>query len=138
MPFIYHGRPIDIDRSEKREDAFILDTIDFSLEEMLRSGRGSFANSVLLLPTSFEDKSFNEVDSNIFFVNKCLGKGLSWFEIEHFLDEILWTNFARYYLMRTSLAQIDERRKYYTSDKRFECSCPYGFLSFNSEVERAI
>ena len=110
-----HRRKLaNIDRSEKRNDNLInklaIKTLDFL-------SQSSPHNYIRILPTNFDDPSFKDANPELSFTTYAIKKlALTWFEIEHWLDEISLQNQDKFHLERGGIVHIDERRKYYQRD----------------------
>jgi len=126
MPFIYRGSPANIDRSAKRGNDFIdevarraLIELSSSIEDPIRRRNLEFycgpeTPPINLLPTRHTDPRLKDADPNSFFVLYALKRGLSWFEVEHWLDILISSDMGHIHLEKSMLGlYIDGRRRYY-------------------------
>jgi hypothetical protein len=119
---MYHrGKIANIDRSSKRDDGFILSKIEEAMGILVFNG----GKLVPVLPFRGDPK-FSEVDPENFLV-PCAVRliGLSWYEVEHFLDNISSIS-PRYQFHKTTLVFMDERRRFYQRG-RFPCNTFFYF-----------
>lgn len=114
MPFVYHGEPINIDRSSKRKDDSIHKIM---LQSIIAVYHSSASLRLRILPTAFNEPVIDKADSSKFLVLHATEElGLTWFEVEYWLDEIAKKH--RFYTNSTCSDFIDERRRCYKQPTR--------------------
>ncbi len=111
MPFMHRHEPAKIDRTNKRDDDFIHENIVRALDHLV-TVKGD--NYIKILPSHLPDPSFDKAPPEFSLTTYAIKKlCLSWFEVEHWLDEISLRDQWTFYLEIGSI-RIDERRRYYT------------------------
>jgi len=109
MPFIYRGEPVNINRSKKRSDEFIHENMTKTVDDIFHDSGSGY---IKILPISSNDPPFDKANPKEFLtIHAIKDFGLSWFDVEHWLDFIAELN--GYYFNKTSRAYVDERRRYY-------------------------
>ena len=109
---MYKGKPANINRSEKRNDKLIeklaVETLDFLSQDNFPP------HYIKILLTNLNDPSFKDANPELSFTTHAIKKlGLTWFEVEYWLDQISLQDQYRFNLETGSLVNIDERRRYY-------------------------
>jgi len=117
MPFMYRGKPANIDRSKRRKsDDCIYKSM---LTALFGVGHPSFeAKYVKILPINPDDPKFIDADSKGFLTTYAIKLGLTWFEVEYWLDEISRIDPYKFQFEAGSLCDVDERRRYYERENR--------------------
>lgn len=93
MPFVYRGKLANIDRSSKRFDNEINDLAIKSLNEiLLLNEKKEFPSLayIQILPHKIEDHRIEVADHRNFLALHAIANGLTWYEIEHWLDELCY------------------------------------------------
>ena len=111
MPFIHRKKLANIDRSEKRDDELIDELAVKALDSL---SKGSPPYYIEILPTNSNDPSFKDANPELSFTTYAIKKlALTWFEVEHWLDDISFQDQYKFYLETSGIVNIDERRRYY-------------------------
>lgn len=111
---MYRRELANIDRSKKRNDKIIHELAVKTLDSLSQSTPPYY---IRILPTNFNDPSFKEAHPELSFTTYAIKElDLTWFEVEHWLDEISLQDQYEFYLERGGSVHIDERRKYYQRD----------------------
>lgn len=114
MPFIYHDQPAKIDRTNKRDNDLIHKNIVRALDHLSTLKRD---NLFKILPCNFWDPPFDRVPPEFSLTTYAIKElSLSWYEVEHWLDEISRRDQGMFYLEKDTILNIDERRRYYIRD----------------------
>lgn len=114
MPFIYRHEPAKIDRTNKRGDDFIHENIVRALDHLSTLKRDNWFK---ILPCNFWNPTFDKVPPEFSLTTYAIKElGLSWFEVEHWLDEISRRDRYMFYLETETIVNVDERRRYYIRD----------------------
>jgi hypothetical protein len=121
MPFVYRNEPAKIDRSSKRSDEYIHENIMRALFEVQDSSGRDYSRAgvkyVKILPVKEPDPTFKEAEPNKFLATYSIKElGLTWFEVEHWLDNISGIDIGRLQFDTGSLCDVDERRRYYQKE----------------------
>ena len=105
---MHRGEIAKIDRSSKRND----DTIhDIVLEALV-----ILPSFIKILPSGHEDELFDRANPESFLTTYLIKeKGLSWYEVEAWLDQISSRDKYRFQFENGSIMHIDGRRRYYQS-----------------------
>jgi hypothetical protein len=116
---MYRHKPANTDRSKKRSDTFIHKNMIKALYDVADSfgERKHGAKYINILPNKPNDPKFADADPNNFLVVYAIKQlGLTWFEIEHWMDEISNTDPYRFHFEMGSICDVDERKRYYKKD----------------------
>jgi hypothetical protein len=106
MPFVYKRKPANIDRSVKRNDNEIHSAVLDSL--------GNTPRRILLLPVYYVNPPRDKADAKAYFaLNLVKNFDLTWFEVEHWLDQISRSDRYMFQLENECAMFVDERRRCY-------------------------